>query len=153
MAARSIAYNWLVNRRRFLLRAAAFLSARPYRAWATPVTSGWCRLRLIDAHSGATFDATYRDANGPIARVMDELYVFLRDQHSGRMTNIDVGVIELLANLMAAPGQTSAVVLSAFRSAETNAMLASTTLRIAETVPAFRLHPSRHRAGAQLGPR
>jgi hypothetical protein len=64
------------------------------------------RLRLLDAHTGATFDAVYRDAKGPIARVMDELYVFLRDQHSGRMTNIDVGVIDFLANVMAATGRT-----------------------------------------------
>jgi len=121
-----------MNRRRFLLKAAGLLSALPYRAWATPVTSGWLRSRLIDAHTGATFEGTYRDARGTIARVMDELCVFLRDQHSGRMTNIDVGVIDFLASFMAATGQTSAVVLSAFRSAETNAMLASTTLGIAE---------------------
>ena len=158
------------------------LSAAPYRAWATPVASRWPRLRLIDAHTGATFDGAYRDTNGPIARVMDELCVFLRDQHSERMTNIDVGVIDFLANVMAATGQTSAVVLSAFRTRETNAMLARTTFGVAENsqhlygraldvrfpgrladamaaarrgrlVPAFRLHSSRQRAGAQLGPR
>jgi len=121
-----------MNRRRFLLRAAGLLSALPYRGWATPVASGWFRLRLIDAHTGATFDGAYRDAKGPIARVMDELCVFLRDQHSGRMTNIDVGVIDFLANVMAAAGQTSAVVLSAFRAPETNAMLARTTFGVAE---------------------
>jgi uncharacterized protein YcbK (DUF882 family) len=102
-------------------------------------------LRLIDAHTGATFEGTYRDAKGRIARVMDELCVFLRDQHSGRMTNIDVGVIDFLASFMAAAGQTSAVVLSAFRSAETNAMLASTTLGIAEN--------SQHLYGRALGGR
>ena len=171
-----------MNRRRFLVRAAALLSAPPARVWATPVASGWFRLRLIDAHTGATFDGAYRDANGPIARVMDELCVFLRDQHSGRMSGIDVGVIDFLANVMAATGQTSAVVLSAFRTRETNAMLARTTFGVAENsqqlygraldvrfpgrladamaaarrgrlVPAFRLHSSRQRAGAQLGPR
>jgi uncharacterized protein YcbK (DUF882 family) len=89
-------------------------------------------LRLIDAHTGANFDGTYRDANGPIARAMDELCVFLRDQHSGRMTNIDVGVIDFLANVMTATGQTSAVVLSAYRTKETNAMLARTTFGVAE---------------------
>jgi len=89
-------------------------------------------LRLVDAHSGATFDGVYRDANGPIAQVMDELYVFLRDQHSGRMTGIDVRVIDFLASVMTATGQTSAVVLSAFRTRETNAMLARTTFGVAE---------------------
>jgi len=121
-----------MNRRRFLLRAAGLLSAIPYRGWATPVASGWLRLRLTDAHTGATFDGAYRDANGPIARVMDELGVFLRDQYSGRMTNIDVGVIDFLASVMAATGQTSAVVLSAFRTQETNALLARTTFGVAE---------------------
>ena len=121
-----------MNRRRFLLRAAGLLSAIPYRGWATPVASGWLRLRLIDAHTGATFDGAYRDANGPIARVMDELCVFLRDQHSGRMTSINVGVIDFLANVMAATGQTSAIVLSAFRSLETNAILARTSFGVAE---------------------
>src|SRR5271169_3310792 len=121
-----------MNRRRFLLRAAGLLSTQPYRAWATPVASGWFRLRLLDAHTGDTFDGIYRDAKGPIARVMDELCVFLRDQHSGRMTNIDVGVIDFLADVMAAIGQTRAVVLSAYRSRETNAMLARTTFGVAE---------------------
>src|SRR6516225_8309172 len=80
-----------MNRRRFLLRAAGLLSAIPYRGWATPVASGWLRLRLTDAHTGATFDGAYRDANGPIARVMDELCVFFarpvfrpNDQHRCR---------------------------------------------------------------------
>ena len=104
----------------------------PYPAWSTPIAPGWPRLRLVDAHTGATFDGAYRDANGPIPRVMDELCVFLRDQHSGRMTSIDVGVIDFLANVMAATGQTSAVVLSAFRTPETNAMLARTTFGVAE---------------------
>src|SRR6516164_2860814 len=121
-----------MNRRRFLLHTIGVLSVPAYRASAMPVASAWPRLRLIDAHTGATFDRAYRDANGPIARVMDELCVFLRDQHSGRMTSIDVGVIDFLANVMAVTGQTSAVILSAFRTPETNAMLARTTFGVAE---------------------
>src|SRR5207244_12044379 len=120
-----------MHRRSFLSRADGLLSA-PYGAYATPVASGWFRLRLLDAHTGATFDGTYRDAMGPIARVMDELCVFLRDHHSGGMINIDVGVIDFLADVMAATGQTSAIVLSAFRSHETNAMLARTPFGLAD---------------------
>ena len=56
----------------------------------------------------------------------------LRDQHSGGVTNIDVGVVDFLANVMVATGQTNAIVLSAFRSLETNAMLARTTFGVAE---------------------
>ena len=121
-----------MNRRRFLLHTIGLLSIPAFRAWAMPVASAWPRLRLIDAHTGATFDGAYRDANGPIALVMDELCAFLRDQHSGRMTRIDVGVIDFLVNVMVATGQTSAVVLSAFRTQETNAMLARTTFGVAE---------------------
>ena len=69
-----------MNRRNFLLKAAGLLSV-PYSAWATPVMSGQFRLRLLDAHTGATFDGIYRDGSGPIARVMEELSVFLRDHH------------------------------------------------------------------------
>src|SRR5579862_9668623 len=120
-----------MNRRRFLVNAVGLLSA-PYAAYAAPVAPARFRLRLLDAHTGTAFDATYRDATGPISRVMDQLCLFLRDHHSGGVTNIDVGVIDFLANLMVATGQTSAIVLSAFRSFETNAMLARTTFGVAE---------------------
>ena len=121
-----------MTRRRFLLGAAGLLVAPPRGAHAMPIPSGPFRLRLLDAHTGATFDGSYRDDSGPIVRVMEELSVFLRDHHSGRVADIDVGVIDFLADIMAATGQTSAVVLSAFRSHETNAMLARTTFGVAE---------------------
>jgi uncharacterized protein YcbK (DUF882 family) len=121
-----------MNRRRFVASAIGLASAPICGAHAVPAVAGGFRLRLVDAHTGTSFDGVYRDAVGPIPRVMDELCAFLRDQHSGRMTNIDVGVIDFLADVMAATGQTSAVVLSAFRTLETNAMLARTTFGVAE---------------------
>jgi uncharacterized protein YcbK (DUF882 family) len=121
-----------MTRRRFLLRAAGLAAAAPLGAHAVPMASEPFRLRLLDAHTGATFDGVYRDAGGPIARVIDELNLFLRDHHSGRISNIDVGVIDFLADIMAATGQTRATVLSAFRSIETNRMLARTTFGVAE---------------------
>src|SRR6266481_7734635 len=90
------------------------------------------RMRLVNAHTGETFEGAYRNDKGPIARVIDELCVFLRDHHSGEKTQIDVGVIDFLADVLDAVGATRATILSAYRTAETNAMLARTTFGVAE---------------------
>ncbi len=90
------------------------------------------RLRLVNAHTGETFDGAYRDDKGPIEGVIDQLCIFLRDHHSGQKTQIDVGVIDFLADVLDAVGQTRATILSAYRTAETNAMLARTTFGVAE---------------------
>ena len=90
------------------------------------------RLRLVNAHTGETFDGAYRDDKGPIEGVIDELCTFLRDHHSGQKAQIDVGVIDFLADVLDAVGETKATILSAYRTAETNAMLARTTFGVAE---------------------
>jgi len=41
------------------------------------------RLRLVNAHTGETFDGAYRDDKGPIEGVIYEFCTFLRDHHSG----------------------------------------------------------------------
>jgi uncharacterized protein YcbK (DUF882 family) len=120
-----------MNRRRFLLTTAGLLGA-PYAALAEPMVSMGTRLRLVDAHTGAVFDGAYRNAKGPIARAMDELCLFLRDRRTGGATNIDVGVVDFLTAVMAATGQTSANVLSAYRSLQTNAMLEHTMFGVAD---------------------
>ena len=66
------------------------------------------RLNLNNPHTGETFSGIYRDDNGPIPRVMEELSAFLRDFHSGEKTEIDVGVIDFLCGVMEAVGQTGA---------------------------------------------
>jgi uncharacterized protein YcbK (DUF882 family) len=86
----------------------------------------------VNAHTGETFDGTYRDESGPIARVMDELSIFLRDHHSGAKLPIDVAVLDFVADVMAAVGQVRATILSAYRTPETNAMLARTHFGVAE---------------------
>jgi uncharacterized protein YcbK (DUF882 family) len=90
------------------------------------------RVRLVDAHTGTVFDGSYRDARGPIAQAMNELCLFLRDQHTGGMTNIDVRVIDFVAGVTAAIGQPNAIVLSAYRSLQTNARLAHTQFGVAD---------------------
>src|SRR5438477_6133832 len=90
------------------------------------------RLRLVNAHTGETFDGPFRDDIGPIAVALAELSEFLRDHHSGEKTVIDVGVLDFLAGVMDAVGETRATVLSAYRTRETNAMLARTHFGVAE---------------------
>lgn len=63
---------------------------------------------------------------------MADLSVFLRDFHSGAQVDIDIGVIDFLAAIMSAVGSASATILSAYRTPETNAMLARTMFGVAE---------------------
>ncbi len=120
-----------MDRRLFLALEGGFL-VRPRRAGAWPAPPPLRRLRLFNAHTGETFDAPYRDALGPIAPAMEELSFLLRDHHSGARIAIDVAVIDFLAAVMEAVGATRATVLSAYRTRETNAMLARTTFGVAD---------------------
>src|SRR5438874_5880641 len=121
-----------MDRRQFLSFVAGCV-AWPSLAHAVARPPGALRrLRLVNAHTGETFEGSYRNDKGPIDRVIDELCVFLRDHHSGEKTQIDVGVIDFLADVLDAVGETKATILSAYRTAETNAMLARTTFGVAE---------------------
>ena len=90
------------------------------------------RLRLVNAHTGESFDGAYRSETGPIGAAMQELSVFLRDFRAGATIAIDVGLLDFLAAVMAAAGQTTATVLSGYRTPRTNAMLARTRFGVAE---------------------
>ena len=118
--------------RRLLLSMTAGWAAWPWAARAVPRPPALRRLKLVNAHTGETFDGAYRDDKGPIARVVQELCVFLRDFHCGAETEMDVGVIDFLADVLDAVGETKATILSAYRTPETNAMLARTTFGVAE---------------------
>ena len=119
-----------MDRRRFLALAGGILALpRPVRAW--PAVAPLRRLRLVNAHTRETFDGPFRDDIGPIAVALAELSEFLRDHHSGEKTVIDVGVLDFLAGVMDAVGETRATVLSAYRTRETNAMLARTHFGVA----------------------
>ena len=109
------------------------------------------RLNLINAHTKETFSGIYRDDNGPIPRVMDELSVFLRDFRSGDKIGIDVDLLDFLSRVMQAVGEKKATILSAYRTPETNAMLATKGLRSGRKQPASlrprARHPFRRQAG------
>jgi uncharacterized protein YcbK (DUF882 family) len=105
----------------------------PGMARAVPVApSAGRRLSLVSPHTGETFDGVYRDDSGPLAGAMADLSVFLRDFHCGETIAINVAMLNFLANVMDAVGATRAIVLSAFRTPETNAMLARTMFGVAE---------------------
>jgi uncharacterized protein YcbK (DUF882 family) len=121
-----------VLNRRYFISLAAGLAGLPSAARAVARPPALRRLRLANANTGETFEGTYRNESGPIATVIDELCVFLRDHHSGEKTQMDVGVIDFLADVLDAVGATRATILSAYRTPETNAMLARTTFGVAE---------------------
>src|SRR5579863_8100536 len=119
-----------MDRRLLLAFAGAMLACpRPARALPAPPLR---RLALVNPHTGERFAGPYRDGRGPIASAMTELSFFLRDFHSGERIAIDVAVIDFLAAVMDAVGATRATVLSAYRTRETNAMLARTTFGVAD---------------------
>jgi uncharacterized protein YcbK (DUF882 family) len=120
-----------MSRRSFLVMAVAG-SAVARTATALPRPPSLWRVKLVNAHTGETFSGAYRDDKGPIARVMEELSVFLRDHYTGEKIAIDVAVIDFLADVMDSVGASGATILSAYRTPETNAMLARTTFGVAE---------------------
>ena len=120
-----------MDRRRFLTLAGGLLAIpRPTRAW--PAVAPLRRLRLVNGHTGEIFDDPFRDDLGPLALALAELADFLRDHHSGEKTTIEIGVLDFLASVMDAVGATRATVLSAYRTRETNALLARTHFGVAE---------------------
>src|SRR6185437_16623144 len=112
-----------MDRRYFLALASGALAfPRPARAsFAAPPLR---RLSLVNAHTGERFDGPFRDAHGPIKSALDELSYFLRDHHCGQKIEIDVKIVDFLAAVMDAVGATRATVLSAYRTVETNRLLA-----------------------------
>src|SRR6266446_7211812 len=119
--------------RRLFLSVIAGTAALPNMLRALPLPPPQPhRLNLANPHTGETFSGIYRDDNGPIPRVMEELSLFLRDFHSGERIAIDVGVVDFLMGVMQAVGQTRATILSAYRTPATNAMLSKTHFGVAE---------------------
>jgi len=120
-----------MNRRR-IFSIIAGCAAWPIAARALPRPPALRRLRLVNPHTSETFDGAYRDDHGPIPQAVQELCVFLRDFHCGAITRMDVAVFDFLANILDAVGASRATILSAYRTPETNAMLARTMFGVAE---------------------
>src|SRR4051812_17694685 len=118
--------------RRSFLTLAAAAALGPCPAQAVPTAPGLRRLNLVNAHTGERFSGPYRSDSGPIPDAMQELSHFLRDFRRNATIPIDVAVLDFLTGVLDAVGATKATVLSAYRTPETNAMLARTMLGVAE---------------------
>jgi len=122
--------NRATLRRRDLLLATGVCILLGRTAFALP--TGGRRLTLKNAHTGETFNGPYRDATGPLPSAVADLAVFLRDFHVDKTGPVDVGMLDFLADVMAATNQSGATVLSAYRTRETNERLKATTFGVAE---------------------
>ena len=112
--------DWRPGRRAFLIAAGASL-AMPLPARAEVVSNR--RLKLKNVNTGETFDGPYRDAAGPIPDAIADLAILLRDHHVNKIGPVSVATLDFLADVLDAVGQTSAAILSAYRTPETNAKL------------------------------
>jgi uncharacterized protein YcbK (DUF882 family) len=119
--------------RRLLLSMIAGTVALPQIVRAVPLPPPQPhRLNLLNAHTGEKFSGIYRDDNGPIPRVMEEVSVFLRDFHSGDKIGIDVALLDFLSGVLQSVGESKATILSAYRTPETNTMLQKKGFKAAE---------------------
>jgi uncharacterized protein YcbK (DUF882 family) len=118
-------------RRRELLLAAGLCVIGRLGAAAAPLATPR-RLKLKNVNTGETFDGSYRDESGPIPAALEDLIQLLRDHHVNKTGPLDIAALDFLADVMTATGQSSALILSAYRTPETNAILARTRFGVAE---------------------
>ena len=130
MAGKSIGGNRATLRRRDLLLGTGVCILLRNNAFA--LLAGERRLSLKNAHTGETFNGPYRDEIGPLPGAVSDLAVFLRDFHVDKSGPVDVGMLDFLADVIAATNQSGATVLSAYRTRETNDRLKATTFGVAE---------------------
>jgi uncharacterized protein YcbK (DUF882 family) len=118
-----------LRRRELLLGAGLCLLATTVQA--APL-SRIRRISLRNIHTGESFAGPYRDQDGPIPAAIEDLAALFRDFHSDHIGPVDVATVDFLADVMALTGQDSAQILSAYRTRQTNEMLARTQFGVAE---------------------
>jgi len=118
---RRVTGNWRPGRRAFL--AAAGCASLLIPVGARGQASGSRRLKLKNVNTGETFAGPYRDVAGPIPDAIADLAILLRDHHVNKIGPVSIATLDFLADVLDAVGQTSASILSAYRTPETNARL------------------------------
>jgi uncharacterized protein YcbK (DUF882 family) len=98
--------------------------ALPSRVLASPSARGERRLSFVHTHTGERFSTTYWGDGAYLDRELSRVDDFLRDFRTGERHPIDPALLDQLHDLAVATGtRTPFQVISAYRSAETNAAL------------------------------
>lgn len=107
--------------------AAASLLSTPARALiASPQATGASTLSFLQLHTGEKGRFTYRENGTLIPEEMARLNHLLRDHRTGAVHAIDPHLLDLLHLLQRRTGSRQPFqIISAYRSSETNAMLAA----------------------------
>jgi len=85
-----------------------------------------CTIELHNTHTSETVSVVYRRGAEYITRAIDSLRNVMRDHRNGAVHDIDVGLYDQLFDLAHAAGQDARFqVISGYRSAESNAAMAS----------------------------
>ena len=90
------------------------------------------RLDLKNANTRESFNGPYRDAQGPIPGAIADLAEFLRDFHVNKVGPVSLATLDFLSDVMDVVGERKAIVLSAYRTKQTNDMLRSRYFGVAE---------------------
>jgi uncharacterized protein YcbK (DUF882 family) len=114
------------GRRRLLRGLACVVPALLLPARAVPAISGDRRLILVNTHTGEMLDAIYARNGLHDPAMLGRLDWLFRDHRTGGVLPIAQGLFDLLHELAAAAAREPRFeIISGYRSAATNAMLAS----------------------------
>jgi uncharacterized protein YcbK (DUF882 family) len=123
------------GRRGLLVGAMALVAGAAAPATASPAPISVRRIALVRADNGERFDGPFRGEAGHDAGALGEFAHFMRDRHVARMAPVDPALLDFLADVLATVGAPDAVLLSGYRSPETEARIAATRFAALERSP------------------
>ncbi|HEX5079314.1 MAG TPA: YcbK family protein [Geminicoccaceae bacterium] len=115
------------NRRRFLgLAAAGCVLGSPLGRIARAAVPDAHRLSFYNLHTEESLSTVFWQDGGPLPAALAEIDWHLRDFRTGEVHAIDLDLLDLLCRLCGRMGHDGPIhVISGYRSAKTNAMLAA----------------------------
>jgi uncharacterized protein YcbK (DUF882 family) len=123
------------GRRGLLAGAMALVASAAARATASPAPIAVRRIALVRADNGERFDGPFRGEAGHDTGALGEFAHFMRDRHVARMAPVDPALLDFLADVLASVGAPEAMLLSGYRSPETEARIAATRFAALERSP------------------